>query len=104
MSFGIRRLLVLAVGAATAIYGTAALTGEWLGATPWSARSWWEKLEIRDYTTQELKDLQSPTYVFRHDPGNRILLWEFVVVGSCGVAPGIGNAVLDAVRTRRRSA
>jgi hypothetical protein len=102
MSLAVRRLLVVVVGAAMAIYGAAALTGEWLGATPWSARSWWEKIEIRDYATQELKDPQSPTYVFRHDPGNRILLWEFVVVGSCAVALGIGHAVLDAVRTRRR--
>lgn len=58
MSLAVRRVMIVAVGAVMAIYGAAALTGEWLGATPWSARSWWEKIETRDFTTQELKDPQ----------------------------------------------
>ena len=36
MSLGIRRLLVLAVGAVMAVYGAASLTGGWLGTPPWA--------------------------------------------------------------------
>ncbi|MFO0933758.1 MAG: hypothetical protein U1E39_13795 [Planctomycetota bacterium] len=96
MSLGIRRLLVLAVGAVMAIYGAASLTGGWLGTPPW-----W--VVCTQTITQELGsdghcDVRVADHAPSHDPRPRD-----APVGGALTAAGVGLGAVGAWPRRRSS-
>ncbi|MBL9087332.1 MAG: hypothetical protein JNM10_09330 [Planctomycetia bacterium] len=95
MSFGIRRLLVLAVGAVMAVYGAASLTGGWLGTPPW-----W--VVCTQTITQELhSDGHCEVRVADHAPFHAPRPWD-APVGAALTAAGL-SLVAVGVWLRRRT-